>query len=367
MALKRSAAAIAAAEDALGDPTRNLLRALAFVLSVYVLSTIGFLAAGWNLSDSLYMVTLTIFSVGYGEVHPIDTPWLRALAMATIVLGCTGMIVLTGALVQAFAHYQIKRLLGVDRMEKDIARLSGHTIICGFGRIGVQLASELAKGRSPFVVIERDPEKTFEARQIGYLVVGGDATDEGALAEARIDTARVLATVLPNDAANVFITLSARKMNPALEIISRGELPSTESKLIHAGADRVVLPTHIGAEHIAELILYPATSRYPGGGAQHLLDLKRSLEDFGLEIEVVTAVPGGAMTGLTVGEAEARGKGAFFIVRAERPGGVTIPHPESTETIAAGDRLVLVLRGDKIAAGTMFAAPAEPAKEGISR
>ncbi len=352
-----------AAQTSLGSPTQNLVRALAFVGFIYIAATIGFVASGWSIADSFYMVTLTIFSVGYGEVHPIDTVWLRTLDMATIVLGCTGMIVLTGALVQAFSHYQVVRLLGIDRMEKQIERLSGHTIICGLGRIGHQLAKELAEAKSAFIIVERDGAKLDEARALGYLCLTGDATDEAALEEAGIARAKTLATVLPDDAANVFITLSARSMNPTLEIIARGEVPSTEGKLIHAGANEVVLPTHIGAERIAELILYPSTHKYIGNSPQ-LRDIKRGLRDFGLEIEVVTAPQDGALTGLTVGDAERRSNGAFFIIHIDRAGGPSFAHPGEEEKIEAGDTVVLMLRGSKVAAGALFSAPKERTRVG---
>jgi Trk K+ transport system NAD-binding subunit len=353
----------AGVRDVFGSPLRNLAVALAFVLAVFVASTAGFVAAGWPLGDALYMVTLTIFSVGYGEVRPIDTLHLRLLAIATIVLGCTGMIVLTGALVQVFASYQLRRLLGIDRMHNEIDRLSGHTIICGLGRIGHQLAKELARARSPLVIVEREGAKLAEARALGYLCLAGDATDEDALREAGIERARVLATVLPDDAANVFITLSARNLNPTLEIIARGEAPSTEGKLIHAGADRVVLPTHIGAERIAELILYPATASVVNDDAR-LLEMRRSMREFGLEVEVVSCDARGALTGKTVGEAERRGDGAFFVVQIERPGGPSIRHPGENVRVEAGDRLVLVLRGTRVSAGAIFAAPRTPIRMG---
>jgi trk system potassium uptake protein TrkA/voltage-gated potassium channel len=353
----------AGVRDVFGSPLRNLSVALAFVLIVFVASTAGFVMAGWPLGDALYMVTLTIFSVGYGEVRPIDTMQLRLLAIATIVLGCTGMIVLTGALVQVFASFQLRRIMGIDRMHNEIDRLSGHTIVCGLGRIGHQLAKELALAHSPFVIVERQAGKLAEARALGYLCLAGDATDEDALREAGIARARVLATVLPDDAANVFITLSARNLNPRLEIIARGEAPSTEGKLIHAGADRVVLPTHIGAERIAELILYPATASVVSDDAR-LLDMRRTMREFGLEVEVVNCDPKGALTGRTVGEAEKRGDGAFFIVQIDRPGGLCIRHPGENVRIEPDDRLLLVLRGTRVAAGGVFAAPRAPVRIG---
>lgn len=357
-----------AADSAFGNPLQNLLRTLAYMAVVYLAAVAGFMAAGWTPGDAAYMVTLTIFSVGYGEVHPIDTPYLRGLAIATIVLGCTGMIVLTGALVQVFAHYQLRNLLGIDRMQSQIERLTDHVIICGFGRIGVQLAKELAAARSQFIVVERSAERIAEADALGYLTLAADATDEASLRQAGIERARVLATVLPDDATNVFITLSARNLNPRLEIIARGELPTTESKLIHAGADKVVLPTHIGAERIAEMIIYPTTARFLGESAQ-LRDLKRGLHEFGLEMEAVVVPANSALAGVTVAEAERRGGGGFFIVQIDRAGGPndggqSFVHPGDDVRIEAGDTVVLVIRGSRVAAGAVFNTARQPGPVG---
>jgi voltage-gated potassium channel len=323
------------------------------VAAIGVLSTAGYVSAGWSLADAAYMVILTIFSVGYGEVRPIDTPFLRTITITTIALGCTAMILLTGALVQYLTAAQLRRLLGLDRMQAQIERLSDHVVICGFGRIGVQLSKELHLARRPFVVIERDLTRCAQAQAEGYLHINGEATDEDALRAAGIAKARILATVLPDDAANVFITLSARNMNPGLEIIARGEVPTTESKLYHAGADRVVLPTHIGAERIAEMILYPATADYMANSAE-LNEMKRGLHEFGLELEMVEAAERGALTGETVGEAERLSNGAFFIVRIERTGGQTILHPTEDVRIEAGDRIALLVRGSRVSAGALF-------------
>jgi voltage-gated potassium channel len=353
----------AAAGNVFGSPLTNLGRALAFVLAIFVITTAGFVSAGWSLADAAYMVILTVFSVGYGEVRPIDTTWLRTLAILTIVLGCTGMIVLTGALVQTFAHYQLRSLLGIDRMQSQIEKLSDHVIICGYGRIGQQLAIELAAARLSFIIVERSAAKIADAEAHGYLCLAADATDEASLKAAGIERARVVATVLPDDATNVFITLSARSLNPRLEIIARGEMPTTESKLIHAGADKVVLPTHIGAERIAEMILYPTTARFLGESPQ-VRDLKRGLHEYGLEIEAVTVPKGGGMAGVTVAEAERRGNGGYFIVQIDRPGGQSFIHPGEDVKIEAEDTVVLVVRGSKVSAGTAFTAPAQKVRIG---
>jgi voltage-gated potassium channel len=355
----------AAAQKVLGSPIQNLVRATIFVFAVFVLSTAGFVAEGWSLGDAVYMVIVTIFSVGYEEVRPIDTTWLRTLNIATIVLGCTGMIVLTGALVQVFAHYQIRNILGIDRMQSQIDRLNNHAIICGYGRIGKQLAIELQRARTPFIIVDRNPAKIAEAECAGHLTLKADATDEASLKTAGIERARVLATVLPDDALNVFITLSARNLNARLEIIARGEFPTTEGKLIHAGADKVVLPTHIGAERIAEMIVYPTTARFLGEAPQ-VRDLKRGLHEFGLEIEAVTVPEKSALAGATVGEAERRANGAFFLVQIDRPNGQSFLHPSEDTRIEPGDTVVLVLRGSRMTAGSIFSEPKQPFKMGRS-
>ena len=235
------------------SPLRTIFFTLVYMAVVVVLATLAYLRAGWSFGDAIYMVTLTVYTVGYGEVRPIDTPYLHAITMATMVFGCTGMIVLTGALVQLFTVLQLRELLGGNRMQSRIENLAGHVIICGYGRIGVMLARELAQAGTPLVILDKRPDKLAEAEAAGHLCFNGDATEEAALLTAGIARARVIATVLPDDAANVFITLSARNLNETIEIIARGEAPTTERKLRHAGANQVVLPTHIGAERIARL------------------------------------------------------------------------------------------------------------------
>jgi voltage-gated potassium channel len=340
-----------------GTPARNLTAFLLFMAVVVAMATGAYMAAGWSFTDSLYMVLLTVYTVGYGEVHPINTPYLHAVTMSTIVLGCTGMTLVTVALVQVFTLSQIQQLLGSNRVKTDINKLKGHVIVCGFGRIGVMLARDLKAGGAAFVILERDETRLAEARDHGYLAWPGDATDETALLAVGVERASVLATVLPDDAANVFITLSARSLNPGLRIISRGEAPSTETKLIQAGASQVILPTHIGAERIAELILFPETARFIRG-SERMRDFEKVLRDLGLEIEVMAASEGAAVVGMTIEQLESQAKGAFFVVQINRGGSEAITRPPGDMPIEAGDGLVVVGRpGARI--NTLFKATAD--------
>jgi voltage-gated potassium channel len=327
----------------LASPLRNLLAGVAYLIAVGAAATAAYAACGWPVGDAFFMVVTTVFTVGYGEIRPLDTGLLRFITVALIMLGCTGMIFVTGALVQLITASQFAQILGVRRMQKDIAALSGHVIVCGYGRIGQMVVRELRAGRLDCVVLERDAGRTALATSHGFLAMQCDATDEDALAAAGVARARVLATVLPNDAANVFITLSARSLNAALTIIARGEAPSTETKLLQAGANRVVLPAHIGAERVAELILYNDMSRLLQGG-QTPGDVSRDLRRMGLELEVVSAEPGSRSVGLTIAALEQHAAGAFLVVGLNRAAGGSLLQPPGDAVIAAGDGVALVGR-----------------------
>ena len=197
---------------------------------------------------------------------------------------------------------------------------------------------------------------------MGHLCLVGDATNETALRDAGIDRARTLASVLPNDAANVFITLSARNLNRKIEIIARGDAVSTERKLVHAGANKVVLPTHIGADRIAEIILFPETARFVRESDQ-MRELERTLRNLGLSIEVIVVPEHGALTGLSIADIEARAAGVFFVVQLNRRNGDNITAPGRETRIEAGDGVVVVGRSSQ-AINALFAAPRQTARGG---
>jgi voltage-gated potassium channel len=343
----------------LASPLRNLILGGTFVLFICLLATIGYMAAGWSLGDAVYMVVLTIYTVGYDEVRMIHTPFLRANTMMLIILGCTGMIFLTGALVQFITITQFQQLLGTRRMKNDIDRLTDHVIICGFGRIGIMLAQELTAGQAPFVIVERSDRRFAEARGLGYLCIQADATDENTLQLVGVDRARVLASVLPDDAANVFITLSARSLNASLEIIARGEVASTERKLLQAGANRVVMPTHIGAERIAQMILFRDSELLLQGSDRGVF--QRQLLGFGLNLFTHPVSPESSCAGLTVAEVEQRAAGSLLIVGVDKHNGQRVNRPSPDTVIEAGDGVVLVSR-DGVAqiVASLFGAPHSP-------
>ncbi len=330
-------------EDWDQSPVRNMLYGVAFVVVVSSLGVMAYMAQGWSLADAFYMVVITVYTVGFSEVRPIDSPVLRAITVALIVTGCTGMIFLTGALVQAITLSQVRSVLGLHRMNRQIEQLRDHVIVCGFGRTGAMLARELRSAKTPLVILESSAERCAEAREQGYLCLHVDAAEEQALETACIRSARTLASVVSSDAANVFITLSARALNADLQIIARGELPATEKKLLQAGANSVVMPAHIGAEQVASLILFPAIA-----GMIQSSDRRRQLEvdmrTLGLDIEVVLAAEGSRYVGHTVEEIERMALSTFFIVAIEHAGSGRVERPSPGSIVQAGDGVTLLGR-----------------------
>ena len=330
-------------------PTRNLVNGLAFLVLVMAIGIAGYrFGGGWGWSDATYMVVITVFTVGYGEVRPILEEGLRGFTLGLIILGSLSVIFVSGSLVQFLLEGQIRRILGDRRMSAELKKLTNHTIICGYGRIGRMVAAYLKSGLRSFIIVDRDKERLEDARECGYLTLEGEATEEAVLIEAGIHRAAVLATVLPSDATNVFITLSARDLNPRLMIISRGENPSTERKLIQAGANHVVLPAHIGAERISHLIRFPEADDLIDN-AEKSYHLRQELHDLGLTMEEVALPADSPYLGRTVGELERAAASSIIVVALHHAPGGTELRPRSSTVLRSGDGIVALSRNGQLA------------------
>ncbi len=235
-------------------PIRRILVGMGVCAVTCLLALLSYMAAGWGLLDSAYMVVITIFGIGYGEVYPISDPMLKLQTMALIIVGCLSGLYSCGGFIQLVTEGEIKRAMGAGRNSRGIRRMKNHAIICGFGRVGKMLAEKLLEDDIPCVIIDNDERRLEQAELAGLTVVCGDASCDETLQQAGVSKARTLASVLPNDAVNVFITLTARDLNPEMDIIARAESPTTEHKLRRSGANHVVLPAAIGALRMAEII-----------------------------------------------------------------------------------------------------------------
>lgn len=298
-------------------------------------------AAGWDLIDSVYMVVITIFGVGYGEVRPLTDPRLKVFTMLLVIAGCSSGAYVIGGFVQLVAEGEINRFLGARKMTQGIDQMKNHAIVCGYGRVGQILARELFELRYPFVVVDTNAERLREAEANGFLVLIGDATEESTLLLAGIQRARVLASVLPDDTMNVFITLTARELNQDLEIIARGESPSTERKLLRSGANKVVLLAAIGASKITQLITRPSaeTLLRDAMGSTHLND---ELQAIGLQIAETRIDIGSPLDGQTLRSVELTGTAGVVIVAIKKSDGTIVRQPPEETILHALDTIILL-------------------------
>lgn len=320
---------------------RRILTGIIIFLLTGITATGGYMMAGWHWLDALYMVVITVFGVGYGEVRPIGSPWLKLFTIFVIIAGALAVAYIVSGLVQLITEGEIRRALNLKRMTQEIERLDKHVIVCGFGRIGQLVAHRLKADRQLFIIVDNDSERITMAREEGYLVYQGNATDEGVLEAVGVMRARSLATVLPSDAANVFITLTARELNPALMILARGEMPSTEKKLRLAGANHVVLPATISALRVAHLITNPSAVDFLAQTDGHH-GLNEFLAELDIQLSELVIDDDSSLVGGTIGDIELRGQGTFIIVALRRADGEVMIHPNRHTYLIKGDSVILM-------------------------
>jgi voltage-gated potassium channel len=320
--------------------SKILVGTLFFVLTT-VVAVVGYVSFGWTIVESIYMVVITIFGVGYGEVRPLETTPERVFTIIVILAGTSSALYIVGGFVQMIAGGEINRAFDAQRKKSNIASLENHTIVCGFGRIAQVMTKQLAEGAKEFVIIEHNAERIALAESWGYLVREGDAADENILQSVGIEKAQILATVLSDDATNVFITLTARELNSNLLILARGELASTEKKLRLAGADRVILPATVSGIQMANFITRPTSTDFLREKDQQD-SLNELLAQIEVQIDELTIVAHSSLVGKTVRELEIRGKGAFIVVALRRSNGELLTHPHASLILNCEDTLIVL-------------------------
>ncbi len=306
---------------------------------VVATAVLGYCLLGRDPLDALYMVVITISSIGFTERS--DLPAVeKGFTILVIIFGMSAAAYALGGVVQLMAEGEIARVLGLRRLTKEIERLSGHIIVCGFGRIGHFVAEELHRHGQRFVLVEHSAERVAEAENLGYLVLNGDAREEDVLEAVGVRRAKTLVTALNTDADNVFITLTSRELNPSLHIIARGELPSTRKKLLQAGADRVVLPAAIGAQRIAAMIIRPSTVE--------LLELVTGRGVMDVALDELPIGQGSPIIDQTVQTIEARKRFSLLVVAVKRASGDMSFNPDEKLRFAVGDTIILMGRVEDI-------------------
>lgn len=238
-------------------PLFNLKIIFVALVTLTVIGMAGFhFLEGWSWFEGFYMVLTTITTIGYGEVHPLS-PAGRVFNTFIIVAGVGLVLLFFGGATQALLEFELQSVFGRRRMDREISKLSDHYVLCGAGRVGRSAARELARKPLPFVIVDSDAEKLAHYSSEGWLTLVGDATHTSVLQQAHVERARGLVASTTTDATNIYIILTARSLNPKLNIIARASEEEAEKHLLTAGANHVISPYNFAGYRIAQTFMRP--------------------------------------------------------------------------------------------------------------
>jgi len=313
-------------------PRQRLRRGLIILGSIIATGTIGYmLIEGWSFSDAIYMTLITISTVGYNEVHPL-THSGRIFSIFLIMGGVGGALFILSAIVEYVVEGKLSIMLGRRQMKAKIAKLKDHFILCGYGRVGEDIAHTFSDEGIPFIIIDSRPDNIALTEEHGYLYLLGDATSDKVLIEAGIERARGLVAAVGSDVDNTYITLSARGLRPDLFIESRASNKEAGTKLKRAGANRVVSPNSIGARRMAMLALRP--------GVVDFIDTVAYRHGRELQMENIEVGKNSPLVGQTVEAIRRQRKVTILAIGKE--GDKLLANPPNEETIKPGNRLIII-------------------------
>ena len=313
---------------------------IAYFILLVTTGSVGFYFLGgnkWSIIDSIYMTVITLSTVGYGEVHPLNEA-TKIWAILLIIFGVTGI----GAFIRTISEELIQ--LGSFRnkkMLKNISNLKEHYIICGYGRMGAIIADELHQKESIFLIIEKDEKKAGIIRSKGMFCIHGDATSEETLEMARVDKASGVAVVLDTDQDNLFVTMSMKTANPNLFILSRCSREDNESKLIRAGANKVVNPYTAGGHRMAEILFKPQVE-------DSISLIPNEHKDLNLTLDEISLKGLNLFHEKSIKQSQIKEKYDILIVGIVDIKGETVINPDSDTILKTSDKLLLMGEVDKM-------------------
>jgi voltage-gated potassium channel len=313
------------------SPTKQFRLAVLSLMALVGLGTVGYMhIEGMNALDALYMTIITLATVGFREVKELDA-YGKIFTMTLIVFGVTLAFWALGSLVDLMVTERLWHSLRRRRMEKQISKMRDHQIICGYGRMGQQIAKDFLRNDMPFVVIETNPEQIprLIAQEIPF--VEGNASDDQILIAAGIKYARGLVTVSPSDQDNVFITLTARGLSPKLHIVARSILEENEDKLRRAGANVVLSPYVMGGRRMSSAVIRPHVLEF--------VDTAMHSENLDLLIEEVKIGPKAEFVDRTLRDSGIKEKSGCIIL-AVKDGGEFANNPSPDRTLRAGEIMI---------------------------
>jgi len=321
------------------DPVRKFRFSLLTLVFIVCGGTIGYsLIEDWTLFESLYMTVITVATVGFKEIHELSDKG-KIFTILLIIFGASSIAYTLGTLFQFMVEGQLRTILGRKKLEKKISALNGHYIVCGYGRIGRLICREFSAKPAPFIVVEQDVELCRQLEDSGYLYVHGDATRDEILLQAGIRHAKSLITAVTSDSANVYITLTARGLNPDLFILARASEEGAEIKLKRAGANKVVSPYTIGASRMAHALLRPSVVDF--------IEIATGDEDIELQLEEIRIASDSPLAGKTLLSSDIRKNHGIIIVGIRKLNQKILFNPGSDTSIDASD--ILITLGERAA------------------
>lgn len=311
--------------------TLTRLRVAAGLVALVVVGgTFGYWLLGLSPIDALYQTVTTVTTVGFREVGEFDTP-LKIFTIVLIVVG-VGTVLYTLSLgVQMLVEGQLQEILGRRRMDKKIAGLDGHVVLCGWGRVGRAVAADLQREGRAVVVVDSDP---LRVAGVTLPLVVGDATQDATLRAAGIERAHALVAALADDADNLFVTLSGRSLNAALFIVARARQDESIGKLTRAGADRVVNPQELGAARMASFVVRPHVAEF--------IDVvmhERSNEFRMQEVGIPALSP---LDGVALGDADLRLHSGALVLALRDANGTFVTNPDPATVLHAHHVVIAV-------------------------
>jgi voltage-gated potassium channel len=287
----------------------------------------------WPVMDAFYMTIITIAAVGYGEVNKLS-PQGRIFTVMLIFMGVGYFIYVASGLIQFLVEGRIRLVLGRRKLDTQINKLHDHFIICGYGRIGRELARFLIEKYLDVVVIEREEARVGQMDDDGVLYLIGEATNEKVLKRAGIERAKGLITVVATDADNVFLVLIARQINPKLFIVARAGQDDAKKTLTAAGADKVISPYDLGARRMAHAILRPTVIKF--------LEMAFADDKVDIQVEEITIRSDSELVGMSIVDSGIRNNFDLMIIVIRKPGDDMVFNPTADTVIEAGDIMVVV-------------------------
>jgi voltage-gated potassium channel len=300
------------------------------LLAVLVVGTVGYVALGFSVLDASYQTVTTVSTVGFREVEALSAVG-KGFTIGLILAGVGTALYTFGVVFEFVVEGELRQMRRRKRMDRSIARLDGHVVVCGWGRVGRAIAQHAAAARKDVVVIDRDAQRV---EGIPFLTVVGDATDDRVLLEAGVDRAAALIAAIDTDAENLYVTLSGRSLQPSLFIIARARDEGSEAKLRRAGADRVVNPQALGGARMAAFVSQPHVAEF--------LDVVMHDDRYEFRLEEIDVTESSPLCGRTLDQCAVRTTTGALVLALRSASGEFITNPSPSTMVTAGQTLIVI-------------------------